>query len=58
MAYNYLQDKGLKNIKLMTKGFSELDPINTNDNANGRQNNRRVEFRLLRSGKVVAKSIP
>lgn len=58
MAYNYLQDKGLKNIKLMTKGFSELDPIDTNDNANGRQNNRRVEFRLLRNGKVVAKSIP
>jgi outer membrane protein OmpA-like peptidoglycan-associated protein/tetratricopeptide (TPR) repeat protein len=58
MAYNYLQDKGLTNIKLMTKGFSELDPIDTNDNADGRQNNRRVEFRLLRGGKVVAKSIP
>lgn len=58
MAYNYLQDKGLKNIVLMAKGFSELDPIDTNENANGRQNNRRVEFRLMRNGKVVAKSIP
>jgi outer membrane protein OmpA-like peptidoglycan-associated protein/tetratricopeptide (TPR) repeat protein len=57
-AYNYLQNKGLTNIALMTKGFSELDPMDTNESANGRQNNRRVEFRLMRNGKVVAKSIP
>lgn len=57
-TYNYLRNKGLTNVKLMTKGFSELDPVDSNDHAAGRQNNRRVEFRLLRNGKVVAKSIP
>lgn len=57
-AYNYLEQKGLQNIKLMTKGFSELDPIDSNDNAGGRQNNRRVEFRIMKNGKVIAKSIP
>jgi outer membrane protein OmpA-like peptidoglycan-associated protein/tetratricopeptide (TPR) repeat protein len=57
-TYNYLLGKGLTNVKLMTKGFSELDPIDSNENANGRQNNRRVEFKLMKNGKVVAKSIP
>jgi outer membrane protein OmpA-like peptidoglycan-associated protein/tetratricopeptide (TPR) repeat protein len=57
-TYDYLQKKGLNNITLRTKGFSELDPLDSNESANGRQNNRRVEFRLMRNGKVIAKSIP
>lgn len=57
-AYDYLQKKGLTNIALVAKGFSELAPMDTNDDANGRQNNRRVEFKLVRNGKVIAVSIP
>lgn len=57
-TYEYLKNKGLTNIVLVTKGFSELNPLDTNENANGRQNNRRVEFQLVRNGKVIAKSIP
>jgi outer membrane protein OmpA-like peptidoglycan-associated protein/tetratricopeptide (TPR) repeat protein len=57
-AYSYLQKLGLKNISLVTRAFSELDPIDSNENANGRQNNRRVEFKLVRNGQVIAKSIP
>jgi outer membrane protein OmpA-like peptidoglycan-associated protein/tetratricopeptide (TPR) repeat protein len=57
-TYDYLKNKGLTNIVLVTKGFSELNPLDTNENANGRQNNRRVEFQLVRNGKVIAKSIP
>ncbi len=57
-AYTYLKKMGNDNIKLVTKGFSELKPIDSNDNASGRQNNRRVEFKLIRNGEVIAVSIP
>lgn len=57
-AYEYLQKLGNNNIELVTKGFSELKPIDSNEIASGRQNNRRVEFRLIRNGEVIAVSIP
>lgn len=49
----YLQGKGINAKKLIAKGYGEEQPIapNTNpdgsDNPEGRQKNRRVEFRIL-----------
>lgn len=57
-TYKYFGDKGVPENQLMITGFSELQPIDSNENNTGRQNNRRVEFRLVKDGRVLIKSIP
>lgn len=57
-AYDYLRDAGISETQLVMTGFSELQPLDTNNDSSGRQNNRRVEFKLIRSGKVLVKSQP
>jgi outer membrane protein OmpA-like peptidoglycan-associated protein len=57
-AYNYLRNKGITNITLAAEELNEKDPADDNSNAAGRQNDRRVEFRLLRNAKVIARSGP
>lgn len=49
----YLHARGISGIRILTLGFGELQPIASNDTAEGRQQNRRVELRLV---PVVAKS--
>lgn len=44
----YLIDKGLDASRLKSVGFGESDPIATNVTAEGRTENRRVEFNLVR----------
>lgn len=39
-----LVDMGIDGSRLTTKGFGESKPIDKNDNAEGKANNRRVEF--------------
>lgn len=39
-----LVDMGIDGSRLATKGFGESKPIDKNDNAEGKANNRRVEF--------------
>ncbi|MEO8822424.1 MAG: OmpA family protein [Ginsengibacter sp.] len=39
-----LVDMGIDDSRLTTKGFGESKPIDKNDNAEGKANNRRVEF--------------
>lgn len=42
----YLVSKGIDSNRISTIGFGQTRPIDTNETAHGRSNNRRVEFRL------------
>jgi outer membrane protein OmpA-like peptidoglycan-associated protein len=42
----YLEEKGVPADKMTAQGFGEKSPIATNETAEGRQQNRRVEIRL------------
>ena len=45
----YLIYKGISSSRLIAKGFGESNPIATNDTAEGREKNRRTEFRIVGS---------
>ncbi len=59
---NYLIRKGIGQERLVAKGYGESKPIarNTNrdgtDNPEGRQRNRRTEFKILEIGPIIKKS--
>lgn len=44
---DYLVDKGISKTRLSYKGYAYLQPIATNDTEDGRQQNRRVEFKVI-----------
>ncbi|MBS1653180.1 MAG: OmpA family protein [Bacteroidetes bacterium] len=44
---DYLITKGINATRLVAKGYGETKPIDTNDTDEGRQNNRRTEFKIL-----------
>jgi outer membrane protein OmpA-like peptidoglycan-associated protein/tetratricopeptide (TPR) repeat protein len=44
---DYLVNMGIDRSRLEYKGYAYLKPIDTNDTPEGRQNNRRVEFKVL-----------
>jgi outer membrane protein OmpA-like peptidoglycan-associated protein len=44
---DYIISKGIDAKKIIAKGYGETQPIDTNDTEEGRQNNRRVEFKVL-----------
>ena len=44
---NYLLGKGISNARLQAVGYGPDRPVDTNDTADGRQNNRRTEMRIL-----------
>ncbi|MBX3129887.1 MAG: OmpA family protein [Polyangiaceae bacterium] len=43
----WLIDRGIDKGRLVSDGLGQTKPIDTNDTADGRQNNRRVEFNIL-----------
>jgi outer membrane protein OmpA-like peptidoglycan-associated protein len=43
----YLIEAGIDKKRLEYKGYGELEPIDTNETPQGRQNNRRTEFEIL-----------
>jgi len=45
---NYLVDRGVSPERLAATGFGESQPIAPNDTEEGRANNRRVEFNILK----------
>ena len=48
-VYQYLLDKGIVKSRLNYKGFGKSKPIDDNQTETGRQNNRRVEFIILKN---------
>ncbi|MFV0390360.1 MAG: OmpA family protein [Paludibacteraceae bacterium] len=44
----YLTENGIATSKISSEGFGESRPIATNDTAEGRQDNRRVEFEITK----------
>ena len=46
----YLVDQGVEPQRLQAKGYGETRPIETNDTAEGRSANRRVEFDIIEQG--------
>ena len=44
---DYLISKGISSARLVYKGYGEEKPISTNDTDEGRQLNRRTEFKIL-----------
>jgi len=46
-VYNYLSEHGVKASRLRYKGYGETRPLVANDSDMHRQQNRRIEFRLL-----------
>ena len=45
---DFLVSEGVDADRLDTKGFGEADPVDTNDTAEGRANNRRVSFKVTK----------
>ena len=46
-VYTYLTQNGIAEGRMVYKGYGEMEPIDTNETVEGRQNNRRVEFKIL-----------
>ena len=44
---DYLISKGIDSNRLVSKGYGEEKPIVTNDTEEGRQLNRRTEFKIV-----------
>ena len=44
---HYLSEKGVSEPRLAATGYGEYKPVDSNDNRNGRQKNRRVEIVVL-----------
>ena len=45
----YLIEKGIKISRVISTGFGESKPIATNETEEGKQQNRRVEFKILKN---------
>ena len=44
---DYLIERGITASRLTARGYGEYEPIASNDTAAGREENRRVEFRVI-----------
>ena len=57
-AIKYLLDKGIESSRMIPKGLGEKEPVADNektdgsDNPEGRQLNRRVEFKIVSMGSI------
>lgn len=49
---NYLVSRGVESTRMSTTGYGETDPIATNETAEGRQLNRRVEVVIVANKKL------
>jgi outer membrane protein OmpA-like peptidoglycan-associated protein len=46
---DYILSKGIAESKIISQGYGETKPVATNDTDDGRQLNRRVEFKILKN---------
>lgn len=44
---DYLSSNGVSASRMTAAGFGQTQPVDTNDTAEGRQNNRRTEFKII-----------
>jgi flagellar motor protein MotB/tetratricopeptide (TPR) repeat protein len=44
---NYLVERGVDKKRLSAKGYGQSNPVDSNDNAEGRASNRRTEFEII-----------
>jgi outer membrane protein OmpA-like peptidoglycan-associated protein len=44
---NYLAAKGVQSVRMATKGYGETQPIASNETAEGKAQNRRVEIKIV-----------
>jgi OmpA-OmpF porin, OOP family len=44
----YLIEKGIREARITIKGYGETNPVDTNDTAEGRKHNRRVEIHFIK----------
>lgn len=49
----YLASKGIDATRVITKGLGELEPVEANETAHGKAQNRRVEFAITANDKMV-----
>lgn len=47
-VYQYLRDNGIDAKRLIPKGYGQERPVSTNETEEGRQANRRIEFKIIR----------
>ncbi|MEO8474479.1 MAG: OmpA family protein [Chryseolinea sp.] len=47
-VYKFLVDNGIRKERLITKGYGPDHPLDSNDTEEGRQKNRRIEFRIVK----------
>ena len=52
-AASYLRNNGIAGARITTKGLGESDPKATNETAEGRTENRRVEFVITANQKMI-----
>lgn len=45
---NYIISQGIEGYRLTARGYGEAKPVDTNDSEEGRANNRRVEFTVMK----------
>jgi OmpA-OmpF porin, OOP family len=45
---DYIISQGIEDFRLTAQGYGETKPIDTNDSEDGRANNRRVEFTVVK----------
>ena len=50
---SYLSSRGLSSSRFEIVGMGETEPMDTNETASGRANNRRVEFAILANDKMI-----
>lgn len=50
---DYLINQGISATRFSTTGMGEADPIATNENADGKSQNRRVEFAITANDKMI-----
>ncbi len=50
----YLVEHGVDESRISTNGFGPDKPIDTNDTAEGRANNRRIEFQIMTGGQSAS----
>ncbi len=50
---SYLSGKGLASSRFKTSGLGEADPIASNETADGKSQNRRVEFAITANDKMI-----